>query len=522
MTTTTDTPAPTDASDLVGPACPYHELVNAAGGKAMDPAVFASMMQAHASLGVTTPEVHASLGVTTPQAETGGASAAADVPADDATAPREPGEPVDEPRPTPPLDLTLYYDPLSYAVYDHPYDTYKRLRDSAPVYYNADREIYVVSRYDDVRAGLANDTQLVNGLGNDIDGSHNSYGEGLLVAQDPPRHTALRAAVRRTFAAREIIAKEDGVREFARSLLKDLHESGSGDFTSGYALPMSLGMGISLIGSPREDNTALVEHMWRAMERTVGKFGVPADAEAANGETEELIAQRFAARRAEIENGADSSSSDAYTQILLASQKGKVYDSEQDGLAHLVLSAASDAPAALMSNIVYVLDKFPKLQGYLRENPDRIPAFIEETLRYETPGQNLSRQTTEEITIAGVTIPADSRVVFLQGSANRDERVYPDPDVFDIGREFTPKNRIMSFGEGIHACMGAPFARLAAKVTVEELLKGPDIRIVGQPERWVKQMVRGFSKLPVEFAEPGSGVVHQHFTLANVHNPHAS
>ena len=496
MTLTTGTTAASD-DNLVGPGCPYHEVVNALGGKAMDPSVFVEMMAAHTAPGLAAPAAD---------------PAAVDPAATDDAVNRVP---------SPPSDLTLYYDPLSYAVYDHPYDTYKRLRDAGPVYYNPDREIYVVSRYDDVRAGLANSDQLVNGLGNDIDGSHDSYGEGLLVAQDPPRHTNLRAAVRRTFSAREILAKEDGVREFARSLLADLHAEGSGDFASAFALPMSIGMGISLLGSPAGDNAVIVEHMWRAMERTVGKYGVPEDAAEANAETEELLAARFAERRTAIEGGADTSGSDAYTQILLASQKGKVFDSEQDGLAHLVLSAASDAPAALLTNLVYVLDKFPRLQGYLRENPDRIPAFIEETLRYETPGQNLSRQTNSEVVIGGVTIPEDSRVVFLQGSANRDERTYPHPDVFDIDREFTPKNRIMSFGEGIHACMGAPFARLAARITVEELLKGPDIRIVGMPERWVKQMVRGFSKLPVEFAEPGSGVVHQHFTIAKMHNSNA-
>lgn len=412
-----------------------------------------------------------------------------------------------------PDDLTVYYDPLSYSVYDHPYDTFKRLRDAAPVYYNPDRDIYVVSRYDDVRAGLANHEQLVNGLGNDVDGTHDSYGEGILVAQDPPRHTALRQAVRRTFAAREILAREQGTRAFARTLLAEMHAKGSGDFAADFALPMSIGMGISLLGSPAQDNAVIVEHLWRAMERTVGKFGVPADAAAANQETEELLAERFAARRAEIEDGADTSGSDAYTQILLAQRKGKVFEAEMDGLAHLVLSAASDAPAALLTNIVYVFDKFPRMQGFLREHPDMIKQFVEETLRYETPGQNLSRQTTEDIVIAGVTIPADSRVMFLQGSANRDERVYTDPDTFDINRQFTPKNRSMSFGEGIHACMGAPFARLAAKITVEELLDGPDIRVVGRPERWVKQMVRGFSKLPVEFSVPGTPVARATYSL---------
>ncbi|NQX13437.1 cytochrome P450 [Microbacteriaceae bacterium VKM Ac-2855] len=488
--------------------CPFpHEQLRARIGEE----AYSSMLAAHAATQAE-PTTHTAARESTDTAST--------EPVTSATQTQTPEFAADEPKPAPPADLTVYYDPLSYAVYDHPYDTYKRLRDAAPVYYNPDRELYVVSRYADVRAGLANHEQLLNGLGNDMDGTHDSYGEGILVAQDPPRHTNLRQAVRRTFAAREILAREDGTRAFAQKLLADMYATGSGDFASDFALPMSIGMGISLIGSPAEDNEVIVEHLWRAMARTVGRFGIPDDAAVANQETEELLAMRFAARRAEIEAGADTSTSDAYTQILLASQKGKVFPSEQDGLAHLVLSAASDAPAALLTNIVYVLDKFPKLWTFLRENPDRIKDFVEETLRYETPGQNLTRQTTEEIEISGVTIPADRRVMFLQGSANRDERVYANPDVFDIDREFTPKNRSMSFGEGIHACMGAPFARLAAKITVEELLKGPDLKIVGSPERWIKQMVRGFSKLPVEFREPGAPVPHQHFTLAKLHGQH--
>lgn len=504
MTMTAETTTPRTGG------CPFpHEALRAQMGEE----AYAKMLAAHAQMtraeasiadAPLAPSVEPSSAHTTPVVEPI---------ADEAN----PGEAEPESEPAPPADLTVYYDPLSYSSYDHPYDIYKRLRDTAPVWYNPDREIWVVSRYDDVRAGLANHDQLVNGLGNDIDGTHDSYGEGMLVAQDPPRHTNLRQAIRRTFAAREILAKEDGLRAFSRQLLAELHAKGSGDFATEFALPMSIGMGITLLGAPAGDNEVLVEHLWRAMSRTVGKYGIPSVAAEANQETEELLAQRFAERRAEIEAGADTSGSDAYTQILLANQKGKVFDSEMEGLAHLVLSAASDAPAALLTNVVHVLDKFPKLQPYLREHPEMIKQFVEETLRYETPGQNLSRQTTEEIVIGGVTIPADARVIFLQGSANRDERVYPDPDTFDITREFTPKNRIMSFGEGIHACMGAPFARLAAKVMVEELVKGPDIHIVGSPERWIKQMVRGFSKLPVEFSEPGTPIAHQHFTITKLH-----
>lgn len=398
-----------------------------------------------------------------------------------------------------PANLTVHYDPLSYADYDYPYDLFRRLRDKAPVYYNADRDLYIVSRYADVRACLGDHVRLSNRLGNDIDGTHDSYGNGMLVALDPPRHTALRAAVRRTFSAREILAKEDGVREFTRDLVGTLRRDGGGDFATEVAIPMGIGMGISLLGAPQSDNEAFSEHLLRAMVRIVGHLGVPDDAAEANRETEEILAERFQERRAEIDAGSPTTSSDAFTQILLAVHAGKVMPDEQGGLAHLVLSAASDAPASLLTNCIAILDKFPALQGFLRENPSMIPQFVEESLRYDTPGQNLSRQTTEEIEIAGTVIPEDSRVMFLQGSANRDERVYDDPDSFDLTREFTPGNRIMSFGDGIHACMGAPFARLAARIVIEELVQAGEFRVVGSPERWTKQLVRGFSKLPIRF-----------------------
>lgn len=398
-----------------------------------------------------------------------------------------------------PPDLTVHYDPLSYADYDYPYDLFKRLRDDAPVYYNQERDLYVVSRYADVRAGLGDHERLSNRFGNDIDGTHDSYGEGMLVTLDPPRHTALRAAIRRTFSARAILEKEDDVRAYVRELLRKIWDGGGGDFATDVAIPMGIGMGITLLGAPQEDNEVFTHHLERAMVRIVGEYGVPADAAAANRETEQILSDRFAARREQVESGASSKGSDAFTQILHAVHAGKVLPEEQEGLAHLVLSAASDAPASLMTNCIAILDRFPALQPFLKENPSMIPQFVEESLRYETPGQNLSRQTNEDLEFAGTTIPKDSRVMFLQGSANRDERVYPNPDAFDLTRIFTPANRIMSFGDGIHACMGAPFARLAARILIEELVNGPGIRVTGTPERWKKQLVRGFGKLPVVF-----------------------
>jgi cytochrome P450 len=127
-------------------------------------------------------------------------------------------------------------------------------------------------------------------------------------------------------------------------------------------------------------------------------------------------------------------------------------EAEQGGLTHLILSASTDAPAALLTNCIALLDKFPALQSYLRDNPATIKNFVEETLRYDGPAKNLCRQTTTEVTIAGVTIPADSRVMVLMGSANHDERVFPRPEAFDLFRTFTADNKILTFGEGIHSC----------------------------------------------------------------------
>jgi len=407
----------------------------------------------------------------------------------------------------PPLGANVFYDPLAYSIYDHPYDVYRQLRDYAPVYFSPRLGVYVLSRYADVQAAFKNHEELISAFGNDIDGTHDSYGKGNLVAQDPPRHTALRQSVRRVFALREILAKEDGIREVARQLIADMRTSDGGDFASEYALPFAFAISTRLVGLPgsKNDITWLVDHLSRSMQRTVGELGVPEDAATSNQEAEEYIHEIVSKRLEELAAGSDANVSDVITQVAAAMEKGKVDADEMVGLTHLIYSASTDAPSALLTNCVVVLDKYPELQVFLRNYPSMIPNFIEEVLRYETPGQNVSRQVIADVTFSGVTIPANSRVMLLQGSANRDERVFEKPDDFIINRDFSKANKIISCGEGIHACMGAPLARLMARITIEALLEQPDeIRVVGFPERWVKQLVRGFSRLPIKFVPEGT------------------
>lgn len=395
----------------------------------------------------------------------------------------------------------VYYDPLSFAVYDHPYEIYKQLRDHTPVYYNERRNLWVVSRHADVKACLRNHDQLVNKFGNDIDGTHDTMAVGFLVCQDPPRHSVLRDAVRRSFGAREILAMEDRTRERARELLNGLVAAGGGDFAAEVAIPLGFDAALRLVGAPTEDVPIFVEHFLRVMERTVGMLGVPEAALAASAETEERIAEVVEHRRQEIVDGIATDSADAITQILLSEARGGVDPAEVVGLAHLVLSAATDAPAALLTQCLNVLMAYPHLVEALRHHPEKIANFVEEVLRFDGPAQNLSRQAVSDVVLGDVTIPAGSRVMVLMASANRDERVFEDPDVFDLDRVFTPETKTMAFGEGIHSCMGAPLARLVARVMIEELVQRAELRVIGNPVRWVKQMVRGFSSLPVEVIE---------------------
>ena len=419
-----------------------------------------------------------------------------------------------------PSGLAVFYDPLSYAAYDHPYEVYRQLRDEAPVYYNRRRDLWVVSRYEDVKACLRNHEQMVNALGNDMDGTHDSYGPGNLIALDQPHHTLLRNIVRPSFSPREIRAMEDHVRQLSRELLTALRERGCGDYAQEFALPLVFGVGLRFLGAPEEDPAFWQEHLLRSMARTVGEFGIPDDAGHSNHEAEERLGDVIRRRREDIAAGAEADRPDVISQILLAGAEGLLDEAEQGGLTHLILSASTDAPAALLTNCIAVLDKFPALQSYLRDNPSMVKIFVEETLRYDGPAKNLCRQTTAEVTVAGVTIPADSRVMVLMGSANHDERVFPRPEAFDLFRSFGTDNKILTFGEGIHSCMGSPIARLMAQVAVEELvagLDGTEVRVVGTPERWAKQMVRGFASLPIKIVPSEPVVVARRAQASTAH-----
>ena len=169
--------------------------------------------------------------------------------------------------------------------------------------------------------------------------------------------------------------------------------------------------------------------------------------------------------------------------------------SEDDllGFCFLLLIAGNDTTTTLIGNGAELLARHPDQRAMLAANPALIPAAVEEMVRIEAPTQALPRTARRDLTRHGVTIPEGSRVMFLFGAANLDEREFDDPERFDIARE-APRH--LGFGHGIHFCLGAPLARLEARVAFEELLaRLPEYEVVGTPERYVSNWARAWRTL---------------------------
>ena len=185
---------------------------------------------------------------------------------------------------------------------------------------------------------------------------------------------------------------------------------------------------------------------------------------------------------------------DLFTTIAAAHGEGRLSMDEVDGMCRLLLLAGVHTTSSLIANALMLLEDRPDDRRALGADTARIPDAIEELLRYLAPVQSGARVTTDEVEIHGVSVPRGERVLLLWASANRDERRFPDPDVLDLGRR---PLRNVAFGEGIHFCLGAPLARLEARIAFEALFtRIPEYEIVGPVERHFTFLERGIARLP--------------------------
>ena len=386
----------------------------------------------------------------------------------------------------------LVYSPYAYEIHEDPYPIYARMRSEAPVYRNDELDFWALSRHEDVLAAFRN-----------LDGFSNAYGVSLepsafgpdahkfmsFLALDPPRHTRMRSLVGKGFTPSKVAELEDRIRAIAIEHLEPALERGSFDFIADFAGKLPMDVISEMIGVPQVDRAEIRRLADLVVHREDGLFDVPpAGMEAAVtlvGYYQEMIDER---RR--------SPKDDLASALLVAEIEGdRLSDEEIIAFLFLMVVAGNETTTKLLGNAWYWGWRNPSERAKPFDDHGRVVDWVEETLRYDTSSQMVLRVTRTPMQLHGTEIPEGSRVLLLIGSANRDESVFPDPTAYDLDRD---TGRLVSFGSGRHFCMGAPMARLEARVGLTELVDRVATYDVDPDgiERVHSINVRGLASLP--------------------------
>jgi cytochrome P450 len=387
----------------------------------------------------------------------------------------------------------VYYDPFDFAIDDDPYPIWKRLRDEAPLYYNDKYNFYALSRHDDVSRELMNFDTFRSGRGTtmDIIMSGIDLPPGVILFEDPPIHDLHRRLLSRVFTPRRMEAIEPLTRAFCVRALDPLMGTGKFDFVEnlGAMVPMrTIGY---LLGIPEDDQEAIRDRGGDQLTLKEGTFrAVPQDF---LEHSHEMFSDYIDWR---VEHPSD----DLMTQLLNAEVDDdggtrKLTRSEVLLYTSMIAGAGNETTTRLIGFTGQLLAEHPDQRRELVDDPSLIPMAIEEVLRYEAPSPVQARHVARDVSCHGATVPEGSIMLLLNGSANRDERRYPHGERFDIHRGDTH----LSFGHGLHFCLGSALARMQARVALEEVLqRWPEWEVdYANAGKAHTSSVRGWSRLPV-------------------------
>ncbi|MET0459596.1 MAG: cytochrome P450 [Ilumatobacteraceae bacterium] len=391
-------------------------------------------------------------------------------------------------------DRDVYYDPYDAAINADPYPTFKRLRDEAPIYHNERFDVWALSRHAEVEKALVNWATFSSARSDilEIVQSGMELPPGVVLFEDPPLHTMHRGLMSRVFTPKRMAALEDQVRAFCASCLDPLVGTDRFDIVAelGVVMPMRvIGM---LLGIPESEQTA-VRDKSDAFLRT--EAGQPMELEQdaiANGD---MFAEY-------VEWRSKHPSDDLMTALLNAEfddETGTVRTltrTEVLTYTQVLAGAGNETTGRLIGWLAKVLAEHPDQRRDLVEDRSLIPAAIDETLRFEPTGPHVARYVARDVEYHGTTVPEGSAILLLVGAANRDERRYERPDEFDIHRA---DGQHLTFGYGLHYCLGANLARLEGRVALDELLsRFPEWDVdLEHAELAATSTVRGWESMPV-------------------------
>jgi cytochrome P450 len=372
----------------------------------------------------------------------------------------------------------------------NPYPLYDRLRSEAPLFREPRSRLWMLFDYDGVKRALS-----------DHDAFSSRYGPALwLVFMDPPRQPKLRALISKAFTPRSVANLEPRIRELSRTLLDRTIQSGAMDVAADFSVPLPMMVIAELLGIPVDDRPRF--QRWSDtilnMSYTIGASGEEVNAvvrefQAATAEMNDYLTQVLAQRRTAPKD-------DLLTRLGAAEVDGERLTQEEIlGFFQLLLVAGQETTTNLLNNALLCLIEYPDQLARLRTAPDLLPTAIEEVLRYRAPLQWMMRLLTRDVQMHGQVIPAGNLVLAIIGAANRDPRQFPEPGRFDITRDPNPH---LAFGHGLHFCLGAPLARLEARIALADFLERVKGFELASAEPWEPRKalhVHGPARLPIRF-----------------------
>ena len=399
----------------------------------------------------------------------------------------------------------LYYDPYDYAIDADPYPIWKRLRDESPVYHNEKHGFYALSRYDDVLNGLLdNDTyRSAHGIVLEMITDEPYDNIPMMIMKDPPEHTRLRKLVSRAFTPRRIADLEPKIAKICNDLLDTVDGQDEFDYIETFAGLLPPTVILALVGYPEGHAArfrALADESLHVEEGGTMQRGVETDSMLVT-EGGEITNEAFAILPELMEQRRKDPQDDLITGLVHAEieEDGGTRTltlAEILGFVQLISSAGTETVARLLGFAAVTLAQYPEQRQLLIDEPALIPNAIEELLRFEAPSPIQSRWVSRDVELHGTVVPRGSRMSLLNGSGDRDERHFENPDTFDVQRVV---DRHLAFGYGTHFCTGAALARLEGKVALAETLRRFPTWDVDESrlERVHTSTVRGYTSVPM-------------------------
>ena len=385
-----------------------------------------------------------------------------------------------------------------------PHAQFALLRREAPVFRHRETNgpgFWALTRHEDI-VRVARDPATFNQAPalfiEDLPAGNLRDSPDVMINMDPPRHTRFRALVSKGFTPRIIQRLEGRVREVVTELIDAFAARGSADFVREFANELPMRIILELVGVPREEQPAVLDFSMRFFGALDPEYeGGPQDLDALMRGIEAVAHRLAEERRREPKD-------DMLSQLVSAEVDGqKLSNTEIGGFFRLLLGAGHDTTKNLLSNGMLTLIEHPAARRLLQEDPARIPGGVEEMLRFTPSVLYFRRNAVRDTDLRGQKIAAGDKVVLWYVSGNRDEEVFRDPDTFDVRR--TPNDHL-SFGGGVHFCLGASLSRLEARVAFEEILRRlPDLELAGPVVRVRSNWILGVKSMPVRFTPAAGG-----------------